>query len=38
MPVVAVDGHPIGEGRPGPLTGELARRYREHLLELAEEP
>lgn len=38
MPVVAVDGHPIGEGRPGPLTSELARRYREHLLELAEEP
>jgi branched-chain amino acid aminotransferase len=38
MPVVEVDGHPIGEGRPGTLTGELAQRYREHLLELAEEP
>ncbi|MST33562.1 aminotransferase IV [Acidimicrobiaceae bacterium USS-CC1] len=26
-PVVAVDGRPIGDGRPGPVSGELARRY-----------
>lgn len=38
MPVVQVDGQPLGDGRPGPVTRDLARRYREHLLELAEEP
>lgn len=27
MPVVEVDRRPIGNGRPGPLTGELRRRY-----------
>lgn len=32
MPVVAIDGAPIGEGRPGPLT----RRLRELYLDLAE--
>ncbi|GAA4767443.1 aminotransferase class IV [Novosphingobium ginsenosidimutans] len=27
MPVVEVDGRAIGDGRPGPLTGELRQRY-----------
>jgi D-alanine transaminase len=31
MPVVAIDGRPVGEGRPGPL----ARRLRELYLDLA---
>jgi len=38
MPVVEVDHRPIGDGQPGPVARELGRRYREHLLELAEEP
>lgn len=38
MPVVEVDHRPIGDGRPGPSTRELARLYREHLLALAEAP
>jgi branched-subunit amino acid aminotransferase/4-amino-4-deoxychorismate lyase len=29
MPLVAVDGRQVGPGRPGPLTGRLARRYRD---------
>lgn len=31
MPVVEVDGRPIGDGRPGALTAELRRRYVERL-------
>lgn len=37
MPVVEVDHRPIGDGRPGPVARELGRRYRAHLLELAEQ-
>ena len=29
MPLVSVDGRPVGPGRPGPLTERLARGYRE---------
>jgi branched-subunit amino acid aminotransferase/4-amino-4-deoxychorismate lyase len=29
MPLVRVDGRPIGSGRPGPITLELRRRYGE---------
>jgi len=29
MPLVSVGGRPVGLGRPGPLTGRLARRYRD---------
>ena len=29
MPVVAIDGKPIGEGRPGPLTIALRRKFHE---------
>jgi len=34
LPIVAVDGRPLGGGRPGPLTRELQRAYRE-LVEMA---
>jgi branched-chain amino acid aminotransferase len=27
MPVVRVDGRPVGDGRPGPVTREIARRF-----------
>ena len=27
LPVVEVDGQPIGQGTPGPLTAEIRRRY-----------
>jgi len=27
LPVVAIDGTPVGEGRPGPITLDLARAY-----------
>jgi D-alanine transaminase len=29
MPVVAIDGRPIGDGRPGPLTLALRRRFHD---------
>jgi branched-chain amino acid aminotransferase len=29
MPLVTVNGRPVGSGVPGPLTGELHKRYRE---------
>ena len=29
MPLVSVDGRPVGSGRPGPLTERLARQYRD---------
>lgn len=38
MPVVRVDGLPVGDGSPGPVTRDLMRRYRGHLLELVESP
>ncbi len=28
LPVVRVDGHPVGTGRPGPLTRQLQEAYR----------
>lgn len=31
LPVVAIDGEPIGPGRPGPATRELMRRFRERV-------
>lgn len=31
MPVVSIDGAPIGSGRPGPLVAELRRLYLEHV-------
>lgn len=29
LPVVRIDGNPVGDGRPGPVTRELLARYRE---------
>jgi branched-subunit amino acid aminotransferase/4-amino-4-deoxychorismate lyase len=29
MPIVAIDGQPIGEGKPGPVTMVLRRRFHE---------
>ena len=34
MPVVAIDGRPVGTGKPGPLT----RRLRQLYLEMAGAP
>ena len=31
-PVVSIDGRPIGDGRPGPLTKRIAEAYSKHLL------
>ena len=30
MPVVSIDGHPVGDGRPGPVTGALRRAFHGH--------
>ncbi len=30
MPVVRIDGRPVGDGRPGPLTGALQEKYEAH--------
>ena len=27
VPVVKVDGRPVGNGKPGPLTGQLRERF-----------
>jgi D-alanine transaminase len=29
MPIVAIDGQPIGDGKPGPVTLALRRRFHE---------
>ena len=31
MPVVALDGRPVGDGRPGPITTRLAKTFAAHL-------
>lgn len=31
LPVVAVEGHTVGEGKPGPLTKRLTKQYEERL-------
>lgn len=33
LPVVSVDGRPVGDGRPGPLTRRMRQLYIEHALE-----
>jgi len=38
MPIVAIDGHPIGEGRPGPVTLRLRAIYDGHLANATSEP
>jgi D-alanine transaminase len=37
LPVVRVDGRPIGDGRPGPITRRLQEAYREAVRELIAE-
>jgi branched-chain amino acid aminotransferase len=37
LPVVMVDGHTIGPGRPGPLTAEIGRRFDRRIAEESEE-
>lgn len=31
VPIVKIDGRPLGDGRPGPLTRELMARYEAHV-------
>jgi len=31
VPVVSIDGHKVGDGRPGPVTRGLYRRYLAHM-------
>lgn len=38
MPVVAIDGHPIGTGKPGSITQKLRELYIQHSLETSESP
>jgi branched-subunit amino acid aminotransferase/4-amino-4-deoxychorismate lyase len=35
VPVSRVDGSPVGDGRPGPVTRRLMERYAEHLAAVA---
>ena len=37
MPVVQIDDHVVGDGKPGPFTRDLLRRYREHVHEFPPE-
>jgi len=32
MPVVSIDGHPVGLGKPGPATAKLRKLYIEDRL------
>ncbi len=36
LPIVRIDGRPVGQGRPGPLTRRLLAAYRAQQLRLAE--
>jgi branched-chain amino acid aminotransferase len=36
VPIVAVDGRPIGTGRPGPITGRLLEAFRQKAKELTQ--
>lgn len=38
MPVVAIDGHPIGTGKPGSITQKLRELYIQHSLDTSEGP
>jgi branched-chain amino acid aminotransferase len=31
MPIVSIDGKEIGDGKPGPVTRDLIRRFKEHV-------
>lgn len=32
MPVTAIDGEPVGDGQPGPVTRQLMQRFREQVI------
>jgi branched-chain amino acid aminotransferase len=32
LPVTSIDGHPVGDGRPGPITEKLIQAYRNEVL------
>ena len=38
LPVTSIDGRPVGEGRPGPLWGEMYDRLQRHLDDIAAMP
>jgi D-alanine transaminase len=38
LPVTAVDGEPVGSGRPGPLWSEMYARLQQHLDDIASTP
>ena len=38
LPVTTIDGHPVGEGRPGPLWTEMYDRLQRHLDDIAATP
>ncbi|MGE5751868.1 MAG: branched-chain-amino-acid transaminase [Nitrospirota bacterium] len=38
MPVTIVDGKPVGNGKPGPVTTALARAYRDEVLKCSTTP
>ncbi|MBC8378957.1 MAG: aminotransferase class IV, partial [Planctomycetes bacterium] len=33
LPVVAIEAHTVGEGKPGPVTKKLAEQYKQRLME-----
>lgn len=37
VPVVMIDGYPVGKGRPGPITKQLIATYTEYILRAAEQ-
>jgi branched-chain amino acid aminotransferase len=32
LPVTTIDGHPVGNGRPGPITERLMNAYKNEVL------
>jgi branched-chain amino acid aminotransferase len=38
MPVTIVDGKPVGDGKPGPITAALARAYRDEVRKCSKTP
>lgn len=38
MPVVSIDGEPVGDGRPGPFSRQLAKNYDAYLAKVGESP
>jgi D-alanine transaminase len=38
MPVIAIDGQNIGDGKPGPISQKLRALYIQHSLDTSEGP